>query len=128
MYLTYTKYKELGGNLSETSFNLLEYKSRKQIDRYTFGRLIDGIPEDIQDDIEKAMMVLIENNQGVDKTSNVTSESIDGYSISYGSGTEIEKVISNLITTLLDGLEKDGVPLLYTGGVNDNKHFYYPLS
>ena len=37
-YLEYYEYKELGGNLSEMSFNLLEYRAEKQVDEMTSGR------------------------------------------------------------------------------------------
>ena len=37
-YLEYYEYKKLGGNLSEMSFNLLEYRAEKQIDEMTSGR------------------------------------------------------------------------------------------
>ena len=31
-YLTYNEFKELGGNLSEMPFNLLEYRAEKEVD------------------------------------------------------------------------------------------------
>ena len=127
MYLTYEKYQELGGELDEAPFTLLEYKSRKQIDKYSYGRLIDGIPEDLTEDIEKAMMCLIEFNLH-NKTSNLVSETIDGYSVSYGDTEENENKIRTLVEDLLEGLEINGVPLTYCGGVNDYKRYYYPIS
>lgn len=127
MYLTYDKYIELGGELEEAPFTLLEYKSRKQIDKYSYGRLVNGIPENLKQDIEKAMMVLMEFNAS-NKTSNIVSETIDGYSVSYGDTEENENKIKTLISDLLEGLEIDGVPLTYCGGVNDYKRIYYPIS
>lgn len=127
MYLTYDKYIELGGELEEAPFTLLEYKSRKQIDKYSFGRLINGIPENLKQDIEKAMMSLVEFNLN-NNTSNLTSETIDGYSVSYGDTEENENKIRALVKDLLEGLEIDGVPLTYCGGVNDYKRHYYPIS
>lgn len=129
-YLTYDKYQELGGKLEEAPFELLEYKSRKQIDKYSFGRLVDGIPTDIKEDIELAMMNLIdfnEKNEG-SISGNLASESIDGYSVSYGSSEDVEEKIKNYIGDLLEGLKKDGVPLTYCGDVNDYKRIYYPIS
>ena len=38
-YLTYDEYKELGGNLDQTPFNLLEFESRRIIDSKTQQRL-----------------------------------------------------------------------------------------
>lgn len=127
MYLTYDKYKELGGELEQAPFTILEYKSRKQIDKYTYGRLIEGIPEIIKDDIEKAMISLIEYNK-TNNLNNLISESIDGYSANYGTAKEQEEKIKTLVEDLLSGLNIDGVPLTYCGGVNDNKRQYYPIS
>ena len=39
MYLTYSEYTELGGQLDETSFNDLEYDAESIINWYTFNRL-----------------------------------------------------------------------------------------
>ena len=128
-YLTFDRYLELGGTLDQMSFNLLEYKSRKQIDLYTFNRLTDGVPEDIKEDIENAMMILINTNNNIQSNvSNKTSETIDGYSVQYKSSKETDTEIGSQIELLLGGLEKDGVPLTYAGGVNDNKQCYYPIS
>lgn len=129
-YLTYIRYKQLGGTLDQKSFNLLEYKSRKQIDLYTYNRLTKGVPEDIEDSIEYLMMNLISINNTTSGTSatNKASESIDGYSVSYRSSIEMETQARNEIVSMLSGLEVDGVPLTYAGGVNDNKQFHYPIS
>ncbi len=129
-YLTYTRYKQLGGTLDRMSFNLLEYKSRKQIDLYTYNRLTKGVPEEIEDSIEYLMMNLISiNNTSISSSSNnKASESIDGYSVQYRSSQEMELQAKNEIIGMLSGLEVDGVPLTYAGGVNDNKQFYYPIS
>jgi len=128
-YLTYEDYKELGGDstLDNASFNLLEQKARKQIDHYTFNRLIDGVPANLKDEIDMTMFRLIGMNQSIDRNVNKSSESIDGYSVSYGGSTQANKEIGDTIKVMLSGLEVDGVPLLYAGGVNDNKHIYYNI-
>ena len=127
-YLTYKDYQDLGGTLNSKSFNLLEYKSRKQIDHYTNNRLIDGVPEDIKYDIQLTMFNLIRINNSAESTSNKTNESIDGYSVTYGGTQQSSAEIKDTIDMLLSGLEINGEPLLYAGGVNDNKHIYYPIS
>ena len=127
-YLTYEDYQALGGTLSLKSFNLLEYKSRKQIDHYTFNRLMNGVPEDIKFDIELTMYNLIRINGNAESTSNKTNESIDGYSVTYGGTQQSSAEVESTIIMLLSGLEIDGEPLLYAGGVNDNKRIYYPIS
>lgn len=125
-YLAYEDYKELGGSLDNASFNLYEQKARKQIDHYTFNRLINGVPMNIKDEIDMIMFRLIGMNQTIDNNSNKASESIDGYSVSYNN-SQVSSEIKNEIKMCLDGLEIDGVPLLYAGGVNDNKRIYYNL-
>lgn len=127
-YLTYEDYQSLGGTLDLKSFNLLEYKSRKQIDLYTHNRLIDGIPNDIKFDIELTMFNLIRINASADASGNKASESIDGYSVSYGGVQQASAEVEKTMQVLLSGLEIDGVPLTYAGGVNDNKRIYYPIS
>lgn len=127
-YLTYEDYQELGGTLDLKSFNLLEYKSRKQVDYYTHNRLMDGVPTDIKFDIDLLMYNLIDKNNKIDKAGNKSSERIDGYSVSYGSSQQSSDEIEHTIEMLLSGVELNGEPLTYSGGVNDNKHVYYPIS
>lgn len=127
-YLTYEKYQELGGLLPEAPFNLLEMKSRKQLDLYTYNRLMDGIPENIKEDIEMIMFTLVNDNQQVQSSSGLSSETIDGYARSFKDTKESSKSKENEIVSLLSGLKKNGVPLTYRGGVNDNKQIYYPIS
>jgi len=38
-YITYEEYSELGGELPEDSFNLLERKAQRWLDRFTFDRI-----------------------------------------------------------------------------------------
>ena len=42
-YLTYEEYKELGGNLPQMPFNLLEYQAEKKIDMQTKGQSTEKI-------------------------------------------------------------------------------------
>ena len=129
-YLTYARYQELGGTLEEAPFNLLEYKSQKLIDKYSFNRLVNGVPTEIKEQIELAtmnLMTFVEKNDS-SITGNLASETIDGYSVSYGGSKEIEDKIKYYVGDLLAGLEKDGVPLTYCGDVNDYKRIYYPIS
>ena len=129
-YLTYARYQELGGTLEEAPFNLLEYKSQKLIDKYSFNRLVDGVPTEIKEQIELTtmnLMTFVEKNDS-SITGNLASETIDGYSVSYGGSKEIEDKIKYYVGDLLAGLEKDGVPLTYCGDVNDYKRIYYPIS
>lgn len=129
-YLTYEKYQELGGELDEAPFTLLEYKSQKLIDKYSFNRLVEGVPAEIKEQIELAtmnLMTFVEKNDS-SINGNLASETIDGYSVSYGGSKEIEEKIKFYVGDLLAGLEVNGVPLTYCGDVNDYKRIYYPIS
>ncbi len=126
-YLTYQEYKELGGSLDNTPFNLLEYKSRKQIDRRTFGRLIG---QEIPNEVKLCVNALININESYTEfesiNSNISSESIDGYSISYATPQKsiIEAKNSELNGTIEDYLSNtiiNGVPVLYRGVDYDNE-------
>ena len=124
-YLTYTEYTALGGTLTETSFNLLEFEARKQIDLRTLRRLVDieEIPEEVKlcdfhliNKIEKYAESM--NSIG----GNIKSENTDGYSISYATAGEIGQIVTSkstelddIIMTDLFGLVVNGEHVIYTG-------------
>lgn len=93
-YLTWDEYQELGGKISdETPFNLLEFKARKYVDKYTFGRLVNL--ENQSQEVKLCIFELINNLETYDKASSVSSEkagikseNIEGYSVSYADTTE----------------------------------------
>lgn len=130
-YLTYNEYQSLGGTLEETPFNLLEFKARMYVDKYTFGRL-----KELENQSQETKLCINElinelktysNDEIVDNNStnkNIASESIDGYSISYAnnlsSTTQVEQgkeiAIQNIINTYLATSTLDnGTPYLYRG-------------
>ena len=120
-YLEFDEYRLLGGTLDETPFSILELQAQKEIDKYTFGRLKE-LPEQIKE-VKVCIYRLIEmfnNYNSIDNT-NVASENIDGYSVSYISKTEaLEKTkryeIMNIIKTYLAECRLDnGTPYLYAG-------------
>lgn len=116
-YLTYEKYQSLGGTLSQVPFNLLEFKSRKQIDKLTLGRLIDLAGQKIE--VKLCINELIAKNQEYTK-SIVSSESTDGYSINYNNKLTDEQIkeVNNIIKSYLSNcyLEDDyNTPYLYIG-------------
>lgn len=129
-YLTYDEYIELGGTLTEPSFNLLEFNARKCIDKYTFGRLIN-LEEQSQETklCEYELIKMLEEYNSSNETNNSTSkniasESIDGYSISYANtlsnisqieqGKDLET--RNIIYTYLaNSTLENGTPYLYRG-------------
>ena len=122
-YLKYEEYKYFGGTLAETPFNILELEARKQIDKYTSGRLKNLEMQLTETKI--CMYNLIENLQSYKDYSkrdkSISSESTDGYSVSYGGANEnvskskqdeIKGIIkSNLAECYLD----NGTPYLYVG-------------
>lgn len=124
-YLTYTEYRALGGTLTETPFNLLEFEARKQIDLRTLKRLVDiqDIPQEVKlcdfhliNKIEKYAESM--NNVG----GNIKSENTDGYSITYATASEIEGIIktksvelNDIIMTDLFGVVVNKEHVIYVG-------------
>ena len=121
-YLTYQEYLALGGTLEEMPFNLLEFNARKKIDERTFGRLVDKGQEYKEVKLCVYNMITTLNSYSSYDTQNkaISSESTDGYSISYGtpqkSTTEAKNSeLEDIIDTYLSNLIVDDVPVLYRG-------------
>ena len=124
-YLTYAQYKALGGTLAETPFNLLEYEARKQIDKYTFGRLINLTSQ--EQEVKLCVYELINYSSNISpaintNNSNVKSENTDGYSISYidlaskdGIEANNNRIKDIIYTYLANSKLEDGTPYLYRG-------------
>lgn len=121
-YLTYQEYLALGGTLEEMPFNLLEYNARKKIDERTFGRLVDKGQEYQEVKLCVYKMITTLNSYSSYDTQNkaISSESTDGYSISYGTpqkstteakNSELEDVINSYLANVII----DNVPVLYRG-------------
>ena len=121
-YLTYQEYLALGGTLDEMPFNLLEFNARKKIDERTFGRLIDKGQEYKEVKLCVYNMITTLNSYSSYNTQNkaISSESTDGYSISYGtpqkSTTEAKNSeLEDIIDIYLSNLIVDDVSVLYRG-------------
>ena len=121
-YLTYQEYQLLGGTLEEMPFNLLEFNARKKIDERTFERLVDKGQEYKEVKLCIYNMIITLNSYSSYDTQNkaISSESTDGYSISYGtpqkSTTEAKNSeLEDIIDTYLSNLIVDDVPVLYRG-------------
>ena len=123
-YLTYLEYTSLGGTLPETSFNLLEYEARKQIDLRTQKRLVDI--ETIPNKVKLCDFHLISKIESFARTiqtassKDITQESIDGYSVTYLSPSEISNIVSSKNYELEDIMLTD----LY-GVIVNNEHIIY---
>lgn len=120
-YLSYNEYKGLGGTLDQTPFNLLEYNARKKIDEKTFGRLqdLEQQPEEVKLCIFQLINV-INNYSNNDINKSISSESIDGYSISYTNPNKTiteakNSELDDIINTYLSNTIVNEVPVLFRG-------------
>lgn len=120
-YLDYNTYVELGGTLENTPFNILEYNARKKIDERTFGRLIglETIPNEVKLCVYKLIGLLNVYDETISK-GNISSEGIDGYSISYSKVDKSliegkQKATDEIIETYLSNTKIDNIPVLYRG-------------
>ena len=122
-YLTYNEYVELGGTLEETPFNLLEFGAQKVVDKYTFGRLVDLESQinEVKLCIFELIKISSESLANSNRDKSISSETIDGYSVSYAQSSEalIEAQTSMLKETVKTYLSEcyleDGTPYLYCG-------------
>ena len=121
-YLTYQEYKALGGTLDEMPFKLLEFNARKKIDERTFGRLVDKGQEYQEVKLCVYNMITTLNSYSSYDTQNkaISSESTDGYSISYGTPQKSvveakNSELEDIIDTYLSNLIVNDVPVLYRG-------------
>ena len=108
-YLTYEEYRALGGTLTLTPFNLLEFEARRQIDIRTFNRVKELDSENIPQEVKMCMFQLINSLNGYMSSAsenggskNIASENTDGYSVSYVSSTQISEVVKSKQTEIGD--------------------------
>lgn len=120
-YLQYSEYIELGGILTEMPFNILEFEARKKIDERTQRRLLNvsDIPQEVKMCMYKLINTLDVYNRTQEK-GNISSESIDGYSVSYRdvsqTTTQAKNIeLDNIITTYLINTVVNNTHILYLG-------------
>lgn len=125
-YLNYLEYQGLGGTLAEMPFNLLEFQARKKIDERTFGRLVEKGKEykEVKLCVYELIGTLNSYSQYNSQNKGITSESTDGYSVSYETPTKSisearNSEIADIINSYLSTLEVDGTLVLWRG-TNDN--------
>jgi hypothetical protein len=122
LYLTYQEYKSYGGELSETAFIPLEFKSRKRIDYLTDSRVqnMAAVPAAVK----LCMYVLIGMESSVGRSEQAASPSVssfntDGYSETYSQAMDADTASAQmdaLTKEYLYGEKNDnGTPLLYRG-------------
>lgn len=129
-YLTYAEYQALGGSaIGETPFNLLEFESRRRIDISTQNRLVNVNSVDIPQEVKLCEYNLINSimsfaSSTTDAMNNgvISSETTDGYSISYMNATQISNIvkskndeINDIIRTYLLGVIFNNEHLMYIG-------------
>lgn len=126
-YLTYSEYQQLGGTLEETPFNLLEFEARKKIDERTLKRLNEVNSTEIPQEVKLCEFKMInrieEYSKNFETASNgISSENIDGYSVSYLTTDKISEVLKSknnefddLISTYLFGIIINDEHLIYVG-------------
>ena len=101
-YLTYAEYRNLGGTLDITPFNLLEFESRRKIDSRTQNRLKNVKSDEIPQEVKLCIFNLISaikdyssSIKSATENGNIASENIDGYSVSYVKSAQIKDIISS---------------------------------
>ena len=121
-YLSYEEYKSLGGTLGEMPFNILELKARQVINERTQNRLknIEEMPQEVKICVYDLINTMNKYNLSNNSTSsNISSENIDGYSVSYKSGTEMtaeqKAQYEDIMLTDLYGVIVNGEAILYLG-------------
>lgn len=122
-YLSYNEYRLYGGTIPETLFLLLEIEAKAAINKYTFGRLknLDEQTKEVKVCMFKLINIIKSYNSLEEQDKNISSENIDGYSVSYKNGNngsqkaknnEIKEVIYNMLS---ECKLEDGTPYLYRG-------------
>ena len=129
-YLSYAEYTAYGGSLTESEFNLSEFRAQKHIDYLTDKRVagMSTVPEEVKLCIMS--LINLDSKFGLDAqldkasvSGDIKSFNTDGYSESYvGAGESASNAVSfteqanQLIREMLYGvLNDEGVPLLYRG-------------
>jgi len=116
-YLAYQEYKSLGGTLDLTPFNMLEFRARKEIDDYTYGRL-KKLNTQVED-VKLCIMDLIDKIKKYNDNNNgKSSESVGSYSVTYNKpiNKEEKEERRSIINSYLSECKlEDGTPYLYRG-------------
>ena len=118
-YLSFVDYTRLGGKLSVMPFNILEFEARRIINRRTQNRLV-GV-KDLPQEVKMCMFALINtisNYNAKNENVGISSETTDGYSISYSNVTR--ETINTKISEL-----QDIVSNYLIGVVVNNEHILY---
>ena len=102
MYLDYEKFKEYGGNLSNTDFDRFLFRAEQEIDLATQNRCakLAEYPEALKRCVFE-LVIYLSNNAKNGSVSAVTSFGNDGYSVSYAENKTASEQIYDIIYTYL---------------------------
>ena len=126
-YLTYEEFMTLGGTISKMPFNILEFETRNRINNRTQNRInnMKDKPQEVKlcvnAMINTLVQYVIDSSKGINK--NIASESIDGYSVSFITGSQVQEAIKSKKSELEDIMQtylgdirtSDNIPVLYLG-------------
>lgn len=123
MFLTYTEYRAMGGQLSEAEFNRYEFRARSLINELTHQRIRDESP--VRECVKMSAFDLIGQMKGHDSSMGgdsvaYASMSNDGVSVTYADRAKARRnankeLEQTLTLYLADEVDARGVPLLYGG-------------
>ena len=122
MYLSYTEYQEMGGQLAETEFNRLNFTAQAELDLLTFNRITDA-----DERVKNCIFALISPSEIT--LDNVSSVSNDGYSINYADSDEMKSRQADIVYTFFANTDlmyrgTDGVGTVYTPQPDDGYEFF----
>ena len=120
-YITYDKYKEIGGVLDLAAFSRYSLRASSRIRQETYGRIdkMSAVPNEVKH-LCRDLIEYMNNNLNQDKAITSESQSQGGASesVSYVNkdASDVEKEINNIIYDYLASVTDDnGTPLLYRG-------------
>ena len=114
-YLTYEEYAELGGQaLDETSFNLLEYRARKEVDKRTKSRFQSLEASEYPQELKLCIYELLDFVKD-ESSSDISSETVGSYSVTKKTKKEVEQVKDDIISRNLSEIKVNNVYVLYIG-------------
>lgn len=123
-YITENEYEKLlEAESIPNNFNNLVIKASNYINHKTFGRIDENnIPEQVKYVTCLIIDLINEQETKLSEIGSLKSQNIEGWSETYSTPEEIKKEYSQkmrttLSTYLWDVVGKDGLPLLYCGGV-----------
>lgn len=120
MYLDYTEYQTMGGELEPVAFGRFSRKAERFLDLMTHNRIRDETP--VRECVKQCVFDLIGvfcESEAQSAPAGAVSVSNDGVSIAYGSAEAREKAVATrkkgVLIEYLAGEARNGVPLLYGG-------------